>query len=82
MFMLFLVAVQMLMHKLAVKMHMLMDKICSQKKIKIAQHFFRNSIHLNAVIFTHDYGPFADLLYDLQVVRGSDYGLARTFEFL
>ena len=46
MFVLFLVAMQMLMHKLAMEMHMLMDKICSQQKIEIAQHLFRNSIHL------------------------------------
>jgi len=78
----FLMDVQMLVHKPAMKMHMLMNQICSQKKFEIIQYIFRKPIHLNAVIFAHDYGPFADLLYDFKVVRGGDYGLSGSPQFL
>ena len=35
----------------------------------------RTSINLNAVIFTHDYGPLADLLDDFQVMCGGYHSL-------
>jgi len=81
-YMFFFVAVQMLMYQSAMEMHVLMNKIRGQQKIEIAQHLFGRSIHFNTVIFTHDDGPFADLLYDLQVMGGNDYGLACPCQFL
>jgi len=67
---LFSVGMEVLMYRLSVNMHMLVNEVDAEQQRHVIQHCDRISIDFNAVIFAHDYGPLADLLNGFQVVRG------------
>jgi hypothetical protein len=69
----------MLMHKIAVRMYMLVNQIRSQEKIVIVQNLSRTFIRSNPMIFAHYYGSVAYFLNDIQIMSSCDYDLALPF---
>ena len=70
-----IMVVQMLVHGLAMNMHMLMHEIRFHEKLVVGEDISWLVIQLDPVILAHHDGPLADHLYDLQVMSGGDYRL-------
>jgi len=55
--------------------HVLVDQVRGQKQLQIVDNLSGFPVHFDAVVLSYDHRPLADLLYDIQIVSGSDYGL-------
>ncbi len=73
---------QMLVHKFAMPVHVLMDKICRHQQLQIIHYGSGVPVHLNRMIFANDNRAGADLLDNIQVMGGGNDRLSGPGECL